>query len=279
MGSWKILEHEARMPPGSPRRCATSTSATPTLPPSRTWTATAGSGRTGSGAAPTITSSGPPARTGRPLHPGCRLRTSQAAKHALRWPGAKVVGIDVGATSVRCTEELRRRHGLGNLRVHQLPVERAGDLGTTFDQIVCTGVLHHLPDPVEGLRALRGVLAPGGAMHLMVYAPYGRAGSTCCRSTAAGSASDLQSLRSATSRPASGRCRRATRWSPPARRPDFRDEAGLADALLHPQDRPYSVPQLLDLLGRGGLRFGRWLRQAPYLPSAAASPPLPTGPS
>jgi len=37
-------------------------------------------------------------------------------------------------------------------------------------------VLHHLSDPVRALNALRTVLKPGGAMQLMVYAPYGRAG-------------------------------------------------------------------------------------------------------
>jgi hypothetical protein len=47
--------------------------------------------------------------------------------------------------------------------------------------------------------------------------------------------------------------------------PDFRHEAALADALLHPQDRAYSVPQLFDFLARGGLTFGRWLKQAPYM--------------
>ena len=57
--------------------------------------------------------------------------------------------------------------------------------------------------------------------------------------------------------------------------PDFADRAGLADALLHPQDRSYSVPQLLDFLDRAGLAFGRWVRQAPYLPwcGALASTP------
>src|SRR5208282_3335487 len=102
--------------------------------------------------------------------------TSQAAKHALRWPAARVVGIDFSATSVRCTEELKRKYSLNNLQVQQLPIERVNDLKMNFDQIVCTGVLHHLADPDAGLRALRGVLKPNGAMHLMVYAPYGRAG-------------------------------------------------------------------------------------------------------
>src|SRR5947207_13399589 len=43
--------------------------------------------------------------------------TSQAAKHALRWPAAQVTGIDVSATSVRCTAELQCKYGLTNLQV------------------------------------------------------------------------------------------------------------------------------------------------------------------
>jgi hypothetical protein len=52
--------------------------------------------------------------------------------------------------------------------------------------------------------------------------------------------------------------------------PDFQDEAALADALLNPQDRPYSVPQLFDFIDRAGLQFGRWVRQAAYLPQCGA---------
>jgi hypothetical protein len=52
--------------------------------------------------------------------------------------------------------------------------------------------------------------------------------------------------------------------------PDFRQRAALADALLHPQDRAYSVPELFDFLESGGLRFGRWVRQAPYSPRCGA---------
>src|SRR4051794_10769950 len=69
--------------------------------------------------------------------------TSQAAKYAMRWPAARVTGIDFSAASVRCTEELKRTYHLENLQLHQLPIERAAELETTFDQVVCTGVLHH----------------------------------------------------------------------------------------------------------------------------------------
>ena len=53
--------------------------------------------------------------------------TSQAAKHALREPTSRVVGIDVSETSVRHTEALKRKYNLGNLEVYRLPVERVGE--------------------------------------------------------------------------------------------------------------------------------------------------------
>ena len=177
--------------------------------------------------------------------------TSQAAKHALRWPAAQVVGIDFSATSVRCTVELKRKYNLNNLQVHQLPIERVNELETSFDQIVCTGVLHHLADPDAGLRALRDMLKPDGAMHLMVYAPYGRAGiyllqEFCRRIGIQATDEEIRDLITALGalppgHPLENLLREA---------PDFREEAALADALLHPQDRAYSVPQLFDFIKR-----------------------------
>lgn len=193
--------------------------------------------------------------------------TAQAAKHALRWPAAQVTGIDFSAVSVGHTEELKRKYNLQNLQVHRLSLERVGDLETSFDQIVCTGVLHHLADPEAGLSALRDVLKPDGTMHLMVYAPYGRTGiymlqEFCRRIGIQAEDEEIRDLIPALSalppgHPLETLLRQA---------PDFRQAAALADALLHPQDRAYSVPQLFDFINRGGLTFGRWQKQAPYSP-------------
>ncbi len=49
--------------------------------------------------------------------------TSQAAKHALRWPAAQVTGIDFSTTSVRHTRALKQKYRLNNLQVYQLPIE------------------------------------------------------------------------------------------------------------------------------------------------------------
>jgi hypothetical protein len=104
-------------------------------------------------------------------------------------------------------------------------------------------------------------------MQLMLYAPYGRTGvymlqEFCRRIGIRATDVEIRDLMAALKalprgHPLETLLREA---------PDFRQEAALADALMHPQDRAYSVPQLLDFLGRGGLTFGRWVRQAPYTP-------------
>jgi SAM-dependent methyltransferase len=202
--------------------------------------------------------------------------TWQAAKHALCHPGARVTGIDVSTTSLDHTERLKGKYKLTNLDTLRLPIENAADLDRRFDLIICTGVLHHLADPDAGLAALRSVLRPGGALYLMVYAPYGRAGvymiQEYCRrlgiGTSAREINDLATVVEALSpqHPLATLLRGSR---------DALNADALADALLNPRDRSYSVPQVFDFVERNGLELGRWYWQAPYSPqcgSIAATP-------
>jgi SAM-dependent methyltransferase len=197
--------------------------------------------------------------------------TSQAAKYALCRPQAHVTGIDVSATSIDRTAALQRQYSLSNLALQRLPIERAADLDRQFDLIVCTGVLHHLADPDAGLRALRSVLKPDGALYLMVYAPYGRAGiymlQDYCRRLGIGTSTEeirdlVETLRSLPQHHPLAAVLRRSR--------DAADPDALADALLNPRDRAYSVPELFDFLDRNDLSFSRWYRQAPYLAACGA---------
>lgn len=197
--------------------------------------------------------------------------TWQAAKYALCHPASRVVAIDVSTTSLDHTERLKQKYNLTNLDVRQLPIENAADLDHSFDHIICTGVLHHLAEPDAGLAALRSVLKPDGALYLMVYAPYGRAGvymmQEYCRLLGVGtSREELTDLISSLKMlpqfhpvlSAQGGSR------------EFMNSDALADALLNPRDRAYSVPQLFDFLERSGLVFGRWYWQAAYSPQCGS---------
>ncbi len=198
--------------------------------------------------------------------------TTQAAHYALRWPRAKIVGIDVSAKSIEFTRGLKHKYALDNLEVHQLAVERAAELGQRFEYVVCTGVLHHLADPDSGLGALYTTCSSRPALYTSwCMRRTGVQASICFRITVAASASARLIPRSTISPQVSKRFRRtirSRRFS--ATHPTSPNKAGLADALLHPQDRSYSVPQLMDFLDRSGLAFGRWIRQAPYLPWCGA---------
>ena len=204
--------------------------------------------------------------------------TSQAARYAVRYPSARIVGIDVSPTSLDATQRLLERHDLTNVELHRLPIEQVASLGRSFEHIVCTGVLHHLTDPVVGLRALRDVLAPEGALRLMVYATYGRFGvhviQEYCRRLGIGPTPDeiadlVSTLRELPNGHPISHLLRDT--------PDFRDDDALADALLNPRDRSYTVPEVFHLIEAAGMRFGRWVRQAPYRPQCGALGEVPHG--
>ena len=181
--------------------------------------------------------------------------TSQAAKHAMRWPTAPCYGYrfqrDQRALHRGAQTKIQARQSCRYIR---LPIERVHELATRFDQIVCTGVLHHLPDPDAGLGALRDVLEPDGAMHVMVYAPYGRTGiymlQDFCKRIGIGATDvEIRDLIEALKALPHGHPLQSLLRDAP----DFRNEAALADALLHPCDRAYSVPQLLEFLRTGRL--------------------------
>jgi SAM-dependent methyltransferase len=146
-----------------------------------------------------------------------------------------------------------------------------------FDYIDCCGVLHHLPDPAEGLRALLSVLAPDGGLGLMVYAPHGRTGVYMLQ--------DALRLLTPPGQPPSARldvAKRVMRHLPETAwlrlNRAFDDhlnggDAGLYDLLLNPRDRAFTVPALHDLLAAAGLRIACWIEPIRYDPAVLLPDP------
>ena len=97
----------------------------------------------------------------------------------MAWAGrpGSVTWLDrSGAAAHRSPRRGRRRASSKHPVRGRLAAGAAGSGLGPFDYIDCCGVLHHLPDPLAGLRSLVSVLAPGGGLGLMVYAPHGRTG-------------------------------------------------------------------------------------------------------
>ncbi|MGZ8197218.1 MAG: class I SAM-dependent methyltransferase, partial [Burkholderiales bacterium] len=95
----------------------------------------------------------------------------------LRGTNAEIVYLDMSEASRRIAEQRAQTRGLENIQwvtASLLDIPKLG-LGT-FDYVNCSGVLHHLPEPKEGLQSLASVLREGGALFLMLYGRYGRRG-------------------------------------------------------------------------------------------------------
>ena len=178
----------------------------------------------------------------------------------------EVVYLDISEPSLKIAEARARVRGLDNISFHlgSLVAIDMLNLGP-FDYIDCCGVLHHLAEPLEGLRALRQALKPGGGMGLMLYGALGRTGVYPLQ----------QALRRLT--PGAGTAERLevtrellealppTNWF--RRNPLLQDhltggDAGLYDLLLHPRDRAYRVAEIGALAAAAGIekRNARLLR-------------------
>ncbi|MEO3924511.1 amino acid adenylation domain-containing protein [Micromonosporaceae bacterium B7E4] len=91
---------------------------------------------------------------------------------ALRHPEARFVGVDPSPGSLAVARALAARHGATNVRfaLGGIPESR---LPGGFDLVVCSGVLHHLTDPVAGLGWLVDRLAPDGLLFCWLYHAFG----------------------------------------------------------------------------------------------------------
>jgi SAM-dependent methyltransferase len=156
-------------------------------------------------------------------------------------------------------------------------LELAGSGLGPFDYIDCCGVLHHLPDPAAGLAALVSVLAPGGGIGLMVYAPHGRTGVYMLQ--------DALRLLAPVADPPPQRvevARRLWKQLPDTawlkKNPWIDDhlrggDAGLYDLLLNPRDRAFTVPELAALVAGAGLRIATLVEPLRYDPDTWLADP------
>jgi SAM-dependent methyltransferase len=193
--------------------------------------------------------------------------SNAAARYAFNHPKARVVGIDLSSASLSHEKYLKEKHGLSNLTLHQGRLEDVSSIGKDFDFIDVSGVLHHLPDPVQGLKALRDVLRPQGTIAIMIYGQHGRAGVYLMqklfqlmglKQNEEGLADVKQMLAAIPKHHAvNGYMARAT---------DIEYDAGLVDTFLHRQDRAYTVAECLDLVQQAGLSFMHWWDNILYYP-------------
>jgi SAM-dependent methyltransferase len=196
--------------------------------------------------------------------------TVQAAYYAFANPSSHVVGIDISAASLGHQAYLKQKHQLDNLELIHMSLGEIGSLGRSFDLIVCTGVLHHLPHPEVGLRCLRDVLRPHGVISLMLYGYYPRAGVYMMQEAfrllgVKQDTAGIEMVKHAID--ALPQWHHLHRYRQLAAA-DLGYVSALVDTFLHPVDRAFTVPEILRLVQENKLKFQSWLDNLDYSISA-----------
>jgi len=189
-----------------------------------------------------------------------------------------VTWLDRSAAARRVAEARVAARKLGNVIFQEASLlDLSGSGLGPYDYIDCCGVLHHLPDPLEGLKVLVSVLAPGGGLGLMVYAPHGRTGVYMAQDA-------LRLLAPPSEAPAARVevAKRLWRQMPETawlkRNPWITDhekggDAGLYDLLLNPRDVAFTVPTFNALITAAGLRIVSLVEPLRYDPLSYLSDP------
>jgi len=171
-----------------------------------------------------------------------------------------VVAIDSSSKSLETSMGLAQREAIQNVEFYCVPLEGYVS-GAGFDAAICSGVLHHVVDPVPFVRKLRHLCKPLARVCVMVYGDQVR-----------GFLPDFcEALRMMGAKPdADGVA--FTRWllnELPEHHPakalfDVTDksDAQIADLFLHPYFKHYRADEFV-LLMSGSFNFIRWMNPRP----------------
>lgn len=100
---------------------------------------------------------------GRVLEAGCGTG-AQTEILARRCPGAQITSVDVSESSLKAAQDRLCRAGFTQVTFEKADIyDLAYDTGR-FDHVLVCFVLEHLARPVEALKELKRVLAPGGKL-------------------------------------------------------------------------------------------------------------------
>ena len=191
----------------------------------------------------------PPAEAKKILIAGCGTFAPYTC--AVANPDVPITALDLSERSLRRARWHSLLHGQRNIDFCCGDLSDRNVIAGEFGLIDSFGVLHHVEDPLAGLKALERRLVTGGVLRVMLYSRYAR--------------QEEESIRRAFRLLGVGTPREARRLLNKARAgsrlahylataSETATDVGVADALLHPRASTYRIDALLEMVREAGLK-------------------------
>jgi len=93
---------------------------------------------------------------------------------ASTFKNAKILSVDLSLSSLAYAKRKTNELGIQNIDYMQADILDLSKLNRKFDIIYCSGVLHHMDQPMAGWRSLINCLEEGGLMNIGLYSNLAR---------------------------------------------------------------------------------------------------------
>jgi SAM-dependent methyltransferase len=182
--------------------------------------------------------------------------TGREAIQASRlYSSARILAIDLSLDSLAYAVRKARELNISNIEFAQADILALPALQKQFDFIQCSGVLHHMGDPMAGWQVLTDLLRPGGFMQICLYSEIARKPVVAAREFIAAhgfesSPTDIRRCRQAIfALPEENPIKKIIGWR------DFYTLSMCRDLIFHVQEHRFTTLQLKNAIKQLNLTF------------------------
>ncbi len=180
----------------------------------------------------------------------------QAIRLASYFNDLNVVAIDLSGRSLAYAKQQAKKYKVENIQFIQADILEFSNFPMLFDVIECSGVLHHMENPEQGLQSLQNLLSPTGVMKIALYSQAARKQVITFRKL-------IEDNNQKTGQPLDQRLLRQALlmnqipgdWNEIINSHDFYSMSNCRDLIFHEQEHQFTPKGIADLLAANQLDF------------------------
>ena len=171
------------------------------------------------------------------------------------YTNANILGVDLSLASLAYAKRKTQEMGLNNIEFLHSDILNLKSLKRKFDIIESVGVLHHMKDPIEGLKVLLSLLEPHGVLKLGLYSKIARTHITHARKIAKENKfkSNIEDIRKFRYKILNSS--RDDLLSKVSLGKDFYTTSAVRDLIFHEQEYCFTIPEITKIFSNLKLNF------------------------
>ena len=173
---------------------------------------------------------------------------------ASRYRNCEITAIDLSNASIAYAKRKIEEYGMKNVDLIEMDILELSKLNKKFDLIECSGVLHHMKDPAQGLAHLTESLKTNGFLKIGLYSTYARVDIQEARELIKENKikprlNEIRNFRNDVLNGDMKNFKKITKWS------DFYSTSMCRDLCFHTQEKSFTLIEIKNLLERNHIQF------------------------